>query len=62
MEDEFDGDDSSEQFEGTYAGCKALPLSKLTPNESAIENGDVNYFSVTVGVRKKKGAPLRTIC
>ena len=37
-----------------YPACAVMPLSRMTVNETAVNNGDVNSFSVSFYVRITK--------
>lgn len=50
MEDELLADDASQDIESMFP-CQVLPLSKLTVNESGVEDGYHSYFFVSALVR-----------
>lgn len=35
-----------------FPGCPVMPLSRLTVNETAVNNGDVKSFTVSFSVRR----------
>lgn len=41
------------EIEDEYNLCEVIPLSRLTPNETAIDNGDITAFSVLFLVRDR---------
>lgn len=51
LEDELELDEKGRLIEEEFSACKVLPLSKLTVNETGVNNGDIMYFSVDVLVR-----------
>lgn len=51
FEDELVLDENSRLIEEKYPNCKVLPLSKLTVNETGVENGYIKSFSVQIMVR-----------
>lgn len=48
MEEEIEEDENAKNIEAAFPECKVLSLSKLTPNETGIANGDINYFDVSL--------------
>lgn len=42
-------------FEEAYPSCRVLPSSKLTVNQTGIDNGDIRYFSLSFFVRSMGG-------
>ncbi|CAM9509105.1 unnamed protein product [Ectocarpus fasciculatus] len=50
MEDELEADEASLAIEEAYPHCKVLPTSKLTVNQTGVDNGDINYFFATFGL------------
>ena len=53
---EFDPNDYPEvgAVKEAYPACAVMPLSRMTVNETAVNNGDVNSFSVSFYVRITK--------
>lgn len=51
LEEEIELDETSQVAEEKYCGCWVLPLSTLTVNETGIDNGDIDSFSVRILVR-----------
>lgn len=45
--------DAVEHIEDEYLGCKVIPLSRATPDETGINNGTVTSITATFFVRDK---------
>lgn len=52
-------DERSMEIEANYPGCRVFPLSKLTVNETGVENGDINFFDIQMYV-SSRGARLES--
>ncbi|CAB1103504.1 unnamed protein product [Ectocarpus sp. CCAP 1310/34] len=50
MEAELEADEASLAIQEAYPHCRVLPTSKLTVNQTGIDNGDINHFYATFGV------------
>lgn len=55
MEAELEADEASLAIQEAYPHCRVLPISKLTVNQTGIDNGDINYFTATFGVSAQAG-------
>lgn len=47
------------KIRNTFPNCAVMPLSKLTVDETGVNNGDINYFSASFYVRKGSGLGYR---
>jgi len=58
---EFDPNDYPEvgAVKEAYPACAVMPLSRMTVNETAVNNGDANSFSVSFFVRTTKYSTYR---
>ena len=63
-EDEFDLSDYPDvaKVEDAYPNCVVMPLSKLTVNETGVNNGDITSFSASLFVRKRNGQVAYLLC
>ena len=45
-----------------FPHCAVMPLSKLTVNETGVNNGDITYFRAEFHVRRKKCVECQLRC
>ncbi|CAM9783741.1 unnamed protein product [Ectocarpus sp. 6 AP-2014] len=50
MEAELEADEASLAIQEAYPHCRVLPTSKLTVNQTGIDNGDINHFYAIFGL------------
>lgn len=53
--DEFIPEDDPDvnRIRDSFSSCAVMPLSKLTVNETGVDNGDITFFFASFYVRKK---------
>ena len=56
--DDFDPDGYPEvgAVREAYPACAVVPLSRMTVDETAVKNGDINHFSTSFFVRSRRVA------